>query len=289
MAATNGAPTEGIIDRAARIIPEYFPPPFHIIFQDIKRGPPKTFISVHSSVHGLVHGSVHNPTSICIQCDIFHSDLSTLHIAALMRCGDPSEQEGKYIGSRILRQIIEFSKACGFSQITLEDESIIIYDTTDGPIYKKYYINLQDLLRLKTGQSWYEGFGFTNKKIIQHKDDILKHIHKPIGDVNPELLPRLQKDVPDITDITGSTTVSEAVTRLYEYLQVLCPKRMCNSKSKLSTVNQIDSIIRRLNDTMMTEIGATDEDFHILSLSLLQKGSSRTKRRKTRRRRTRRT
>ena len=204
-----------------------------------------------------------------------------------MRCGDPSEQE--YLGPHILRQIIRFSKACGFSQITLEDESIIIYDTTDGPIYKKYYINLQDLLRLKTGQSWYEGFGFTNKKIIQHKDDILKHIHKPIGDVNPELLPRLQKDVPDITDITGSTTVSEAVTRLYEYLQVLCPKRMCNSKSKLSTVNQIDSIIRRLNDTMMTEIGATDEDFHILSLSLLQKGSSRTKRRKTRRRRTRRT
>lgn len=275
MAATNGAPIEGIVDRATRIIPEYFPPPFHITFQHINRGPPKTFISVYS------------PTSICIQCDIFDSDLSTLHIYVLMRCGDPSEQE--YLGPHILRQIIEFSKACGFSQITLEDESIIIYDTTDGPIYKKYYINLQDLLRLKTGQSWYEGFGFTNKKIIQHKDDILKHIHKPIGDVNPELLPRLQKDVPDITDITGSTTVSEAVTRLYEYLQVLCPKRMCNSKSKLSTVNQIDSIIRRLNDTMMTEIGATDEDFHILSLSLLQKGSSRTKRRKTRRRRTRRT
>lgn len=275
MAATNGAPIEGIVDRAARIITEYFPPPFRITFQHINRGPPKTFISVYS------------PTSICIQCDIFDSDLSTLHIYVLMRCGDPSEQE--YLGPHILRQIIEFSKACGFSQITLEDESIIIYDTSDGPIYKKYYINLQDLLRLKTGQSWYEGFGFTNKKIIQHKDDILKHIHKPIGDVNPELLPRLQKDVPDITDITGSTTVSDAVTRLYEYLQVLCPKRMCNSKSKLSTVNQIDSIIRRLNDTMMTEIGATDEDFHILSLSLLQKGSSRTRRRKTRRRRTRRT
>ena len=274
MAATNGAPIEGIVDRAARIITEYFPPPFRITFQHINRGPPKTFISVYS------------PTSICIQCDIFDSDLSTLHIYVLMRCGNPSEQE--YLGPHILRQIIEFSKACGFSQITLEDESIIIYDTTDGPIYKKYYINLQDLLRLKTGQSWYEGFGFTNKKIIQYKDDILKHIHKPIGDVNPELLPRLQKDVPDITDITGSTTVSDAVTRLYEYLQVLCPKRMCNSKSKLSTVNQIDSIIRRLNDTMLIEIGATDEDFHILSLSLLQKGSSRT-RRKTRRRRTRRT
>jgi hypothetical protein len=277
MAAINGAPTEGIVDRATRTIPDYFPPPFRITFQHINRGPPKTFISVYS------------PTSICIQCDIFDSDLSTLHIYMLMRCGDPSEQE--YLGPHILRQIIEFSKACGFSQITLEDESIIIYDTTDGPIYKKYYINLQDLLRLKTGKSWYEGFGFTNEKIIQHKDAILKHIHKPIGDVNPELLPKLQRDVPYITDITGSTTVSEAVTRLYEYLQKLCPERICDSKSKLSTVNQIDSIIRHLNDTMLTEIGATDEDFHILSLSLLQKGSSRTRRkraRKAKRRRTRR-
>lgn len=275
MAAMNDAPIEGIVDRAARIIPEYFPPPFRITFQHIKRGPPKTFISVYS------------PTSICIQCDIFDSDLSTLHIYVLMRCGDPSEQE--YLGTHILRQIIRFSKACGFSQITLEDESIIMYDTTDGPIYKKYYINLQDLLRLKTGQSWYEGFGFTNEKIAQHKDNILTHIHKPIGAVNPELLPRLQKNVPDITDITGSTTVSEAVTYLYKYLQTLCPKRICEFKSQLITVNQIDSIIQRLNETMMTEIGATNEDFHKLSLSLLQKGSSRTRRRKTRRRRTRRT
>jgi hypothetical protein len=271
----NGAPTEGIVDRATRIITEYFPPPFRITFQHINRGPPKTFISVYS------------PTSICIQCDIFDSDLSTLHIYVLMRCGDPSEQE--YLGPHILRQIIEFSKACGFSQITLEDESIIIYDTTDGPIYKKYYINLQDLLRLKTGKSWYEGFGFTNEKIIQHKDAILKHIHTPIGAVNPELLPQLQKDVPDITGITDSTTVSEAVTLLYEYLQMLCPKRMCDLKSKLRTVNQIDSIIRRLNDTMLKRLGATDEDFHILSLSLLQKGSSRTRRKKARKAKRRRT
>jgi hypothetical protein len=283
----NGAPTEGIIDRAARIITEYFPPPFHITFQHINRGPPKTFISVHSPVHS----SVHNPTSICIQCDIFDSDLSTLHISALMRCGDPSEQEGKYIGSRILRQIIEFSKACGFSQITLEDQSIIEYDTTDGPIYKKYFISLQELLRLKTGQSWYEGFGFTNEKIIQYKSKILKHIHKSIGDVNPELLPKLQKDVPDITGITGSTTVSETVTRLYEYLQVLCPERICNPKSKLNTVSNIYGIIGVMNDTMLTEIGAAYKDFEELSLSLLQKGSSRTRRkraRKAKRRRTRR-
>ena len=275
----NGAPTEGFVDRADRIIREYFPPPFRITIQQINRGPPKTFISVYS------------PTSICIQCDIFDSDLSTLHIYVLMRCGNPSEQEGKYIGSRILRQIIEFSKACGFSQITLEDQSLIIYDTTDGPIYKKYFISLQDLLRLKTGQSWYEGFGFTNKKIIQHKDDIIKHIHKPIGDVNPELLPQLQKDVPDISGITDSTTVSKVTTRLYEYLQELCPERMCNPKSKLSTVSRIYGIIEVMNDTMLTEIGATYKDFEELSLSLLQKGSSLTRRkrvRKAKRRRTRR-
>jgi len=273
----NGSPTEGIVDRAARIITEYFPPPFRITFQHINRGPPKTFISVYS------------PTSICIQCDIFDSDLSTLHIYVLMRCGDPSEQE--YLGPHILRQIIRFSKACGFSQITLEDQSLIEYDTTDGPIYKKYYINLQDLLRLKTGQSWYEGFGFTNEKIIQHKDAILEHIGKPIGDVNPEILPRLQKDVPDITGITDSTTVSEVVTFLYEYLQKLCPKRMCDLKSKLSTVSRIEGIIDVMNDTMLKRLGATYKDFQDLSLFLLQKGSSRTRRkraRKARRRRTRR-
>ena len=209
-----------------------------------------------------------------------------LHIGILTRCG--------LNGTDHLNRLIAFSKACGFSRITLEDASNIHYvlegDSRIPSIANKHYISLQKLLRLKTGHSWYEKFGFSNTKIERHREGIERHILKPIGSLYPdELIIRIQNYVEIILSasnpesevkITENTSVSEAASYLYDCLNIICPDRICPDKEGLAIVDHINNIIDQMFDRMLVELNMTEEDFQDELVLLLanQKGSSRTRR-----------
>jgi hypothetical protein len=208
----------------------------------------------------------------CLECEIFE-DPPILHIELLTRCG--------LNGTHTLNQLIAFSEACGFSQIKLKDESGIEYEAIDGSTHLDHTINLQYLLRLTIGQSWYEQFGFTNPMIQKHKSAIDVFIQEGIGTIYPEeLLLRLQNYD---SRIKYDTSVKDAVLYLSEYLKVLCPNRKCNSKDKLAIVYDINGILRKMYwKGLHQRLGTTDTDFHDLYLMLprKQQGSSRKTRHK---------
>ena len=285
MASANSA------TRAKEIITDHFPnPPYHVIFRQHKGRRNAMVITIYNSALppnekiGSPHG-FH-----CMRCKIYDDDPEMLHIGILTRCG--------LNGTDHLNRLIAFSKACGFSRITLEDASNSHYvlegDSRIPSIANKHYISLQKLLRLKTGHSWYEKFGFSNTKIERHREGIERHILKPIGSLYPdELIIRIQNYVEIILSasnsasnpesevkITENTSVSEAASYLYDCLNIICPDRICPDKEGLAIVDHINNIIDQMFDRMLVELNMTEEDFQDELVLLLanQKGSSRTRR-----------
>jgi hypothetical protein len=169
----------------------------------------------------------------------------------------------------------------------LEDESAIHYSTTEDATYSDHLINLQQLLRLKTGHSWYEQFGFTNDAIQRRKDHIEAYTKQPIGTLYPdELIYRIQDYLEDdTTDITRGRTISNIVSDLYTVLNTVCPNRICPNDDDLAVVDDINHIINEMYQGMLSWVGITQEHFHNLQLDLSppkQKGSSRTRRKRAR-------
>lgn len=282
------------VARAKEIIDNYFPDNiYHVTFHQHKKGRNATVITIYNRAlppngKGSPHG-FH-----CMKCQIYENDPNMLHIGLLTRCG--------LNGTDHLNRLIAFSKACGFSRITLEDASNIHYVLQGGPpipsIANKHYINLQKLLRLKTGHSWYEKFGFSNEKIEDHRKGIEAHILQPIGTLYPdELIFRIQDYVETTLlasnlasegKITKNTSVSEAASYLYDCLNIICPDRICPNEEALAIVDDINNIIDQMFDRMLVELRMEEDDFQDELVLLLanQKGSSRTRRKnKTARRR----
>lgn len=229
----------------------------------------------------------------CIRCQIYDSDPAMLHIGLLTRCG--------LSGTEHLKRLIAFSKALGLARITLEDESSIQYDTKEDATYSEHVVSLQQLHRLRTGQSWYEKFGFTNNAIRQNQKIIHAAIQQPISIYPEELRDQIQdyvettlmddtrnKDtLPEDTPlITPTTTIFQAATYLYLCLQKVCPKRLCKEDEDLDVVDDISRIIHKMYEGMLSWIGMKPEHFNELELILSQKGSSRTKTRRQKKRRT---
>lgn len=274
------------VARVKEIIYNHFPDNiYHVTFHQHKKGRNATVITIYNRAlppngKGSPHG-FH-----CMKCQIYENDPSTLHIGLLTRCG--------LNGTDHLNRLIAFSKAFGFSRITLEDASNIHYVLQGGPpipsIANKHYISLQKLLRLKTGHSWYEKFGFTNEIIEDHRKEIEAHILKPIGTLYPdELIFRIQDYVETTLPasnlasegkITKNTSVSEATSYLYECLNIICPNRICPNEEALAIVDDINNIIDQMFDRMLVELDMKEDDFQDELVLLLanQKGSSRTRR-----------
>ena len=211
--------------------------------------------------------------SACIQCELYDEHPSILHIESLKQCG--------LQGRTLLNQLIAFSKACGFLQITLQDGSRIVYTAND----EEASISLKKLRRLMTGQGWYETFGFTNRTIVAHQENIKGYLQQRIGIYPDELIYRIQDYLEDDTsDITRDRTISHAVSDLYTVLMTECPQRICPHEDALAVVDDIDDIIEQLHQGMLARFGLNDRDFISLTLTfpLKQKGSSRTQRKRAR-------
>ena len=275
------------VEHAKEIINDHFPDNiYHVTFHQNKKGRNATVITIYNRAlpPNEKIGSLHGYH--CMKCKIYENDPNTFHIGLLTRCG--------LNGTDHLNRLIAFSKACGFSRITLEDASYIHYVLQGGPpipsIANKHYISLQKLLRLKTGHSWYEKFGFSNEIIEGHRKGIERHILKPIGSLYPEeLIIRIQNYVEIILSasnpesevkITKNTSVSEAASYLYDCLKIICPDRICPDEEGLAIVDHINNIIDQMFDRMLVELNMTEEDFQDELVLLLanQKGSSRTRR-----------
>jgi hypothetical protein len=266
---------ETVIDRAKRIMPIHFPEDIYVVTVHRQEGKrPAMILTIYNralppnekrfSPHGFY----------CIRCEIYDRDPSMLHIGLLTRCG--------LNGTEHLKRLIAFSKAFGLARITLEDESSIQYDTKEDATYSEHLINLQHLLRLRTGHSWYEQFGFTNRAIRQSQDMIQAAIQQPMSIYPQELFYQLQDYVEMILsdNITPDITISQAASYLYQCLQTVCPQRLCYEESDLDIVDDINRIIHEMYDGMLSWVGMKPEHFHDLQLDLLpnQQGSSRTRR-----------
>lgn len=282
--SNSSARIKEVIDRAKEIIEDkaYFPnPPYHVAFRHHKGRRNATVIAIYNS--GLPpNEKIFSPHGVyCIRCQIYEDDPSTLYIGLLTRCG--------LNGTEHLKRLIAFSKACGLSRITLEDESKINYATTENATYSEYSISLQQLQWLMTGQSWYGHFGFTNNIIKDREEDIKDYIKRPIVDVNPELLSTIQQlplQKSFYLKNNGPVTVSKAVKYLYEYLKMLCPDRICDQED-LIYINKINDILNEIYQQMLLELKMNAYDFINLELILShQKGSSRKNKTTRRRKRT---
>jgi hypothetical protein len=294
MASNHGNRERKLVERAKEIITDdaYFPHPYYVTFHWQKSRRNATVITIYNSALPPNEKLFSPHGFYCIRCQIYEDDPTMLHIGLLTRCG--------MNGTEHLRRLIAFSKACGFSRITLEDESNINYDTKEDSTYSDHIVSLQQLLRLKTGHSWYETFGFTNETIRTRGNEMKAYILQPIGTLYPdELIFRIQDYLSEIkpeiaadntSDITRGMSISQVAKSLYDYLIQLCPSRICKEED-LAVVDDIDSIIGTLYHEMLSQLHIEAWQLSVLQLDLLPKhnGSSRTIRRKTRRRRTPRT
>lgn len=296
MASNHGNRERKIVERAKEIITDdsYFPRPYYVTFHWQKSRRDATVITIYNSALPP-NEKIFSPHGFyCIRCQIYDDDPTMLHIGLLTRCG--------MNGTKHLERLIAFSKECGFSRITLEDESNINYDTKEDSTYSDHTVSLQQFLRLKTGHSWYETFGFTNEVIQTRGNEIEAHILQPIGTLYPdELIFRIQDYLSEIkpeiaadntSEITRGMSISEVAKSLYEYLIWLCPSRICKEED-IKIVDDIDSIISKLYHGMLSRLRIEAWKLSVLQLDLLPKhsGSSRTRRkrvRKAKRRRTRR-
>ena len=274
--SNSAARVKEVIDRAKEIIDNHFlDPPYHIVYKrEEKREAtayreeqlPATIIEISNKDN--MHNGQLIQGNYCLICKIYDGDLSTLHIALVTRCG--------LTGTKNLERVINFSKACGFLRMTLDDHSKIQYDTQSNASDSDYSINLQQLQRLMTGQSWYGRFGFTNENVETYRDRISAYIGKPIRSAySDELMTRLQNY---IAAITPETSVSNAAKCIYAYLNGLCPDRICKQKD-LTHIDKINSIVNEMYQEMLVELDMKDKDFIRLELIFShQKGSSRTRR-----------
>jgi hypothetical protein len=187
--------------------------------------------------------------------------------------------------------LIEFSEAYGFSKITLEDGSEIIFTASDNPT-DTHPINLKQFRRLMKGESWYETFGFTNDIIHKYKDKIKEYIQKPLKTFYVDEIIRQIKEYADVfnpdiasddtLDKMKAKTVSEAVSYLYKYLIQVCPNRVCPPGDLVTIVDDINDIINELYMVMLSHFNLRNEHFIHLRLDLPrtnQTGSSRKTRR----------
>lgn len=282
MAAMNVA--EGIFKRAARakqMITRYFPEDtYHITFSRHGGIWPQTEIGIFNKDLLPPANKEHNPYNFyCIQCGIVDEKPSTLHIGSLKQCG--------LRGTTHLEKIIAFAEDYGFSEITLEDASSIVYNTIDDPTITSHIINLAQLTRLMTGRAWYEKFGFTNDNIERRIKDIKDDIEKPIS-IYPEILIGRIQDTIKLTidlDIETDISIKEAASRLYECLKTMCPERKCPSMDEIEVVDDINSILDEMYQEMMKRLDMKEYYFYNLHRIIRrpnQIGSSR-KTRRTRR------
>ena len=282
--SNSAARVKGVVDRAKEIIENHFPdPPYHIVYKrEEKRAAtayreeqlPATIIEI-SNKDNMRNGRLIQG-NYCLICKIYDSDLSTLHIALVTRCG--------LTGTENLERVIKFSKACGFLRMTLDDHSKIQYDTQSNASDSDYSINLQQLQRLMTGQSWYGRFGFTNENVETYRDRISAYIGKPIGSTySDKLITRLRNYV---AAITPETSVSNSAKCIYAYLKGRYPDRICEQMD-LTHIDKINSIVNEMYQEMLVELDMEAKDFIRLELIFShQKGASRKNKTAHRRKRT---
>jgi hypothetical protein len=277
-------PAEGIFKRALRakqIITRYFPEnTYHIRFSRYGGLSPRTEIGIFNKDLLPPINKEHNPYNFyCIQCEIVDEKPSTLHIGSLKQCG--------LRGTTHLEKIIAFAKDYGFSEITLQDASSIVYTVIDIPTIANHVVDLQKLLRLMTGHSWYEKFGFTNDNIERRIKDIEDDIKQPIR-IYPEILIGRIQDTITLTidvDVETNISISEAASYLYKCLITECPERKCPNHHNIEVIDDINSILDEMYQEMMTRLNMEEHHFYDLHLILPprnQMGSSR-KTRRTRR------
>ena len=275
---------EGIFKRAARakqMINRYFPDDtYHITFSRYGGFSPRTEIGIYNKDLLPPTNKEYNPYNFyCIQCEIVDEKPTILHIGSLKQCG--------LRGTTHLEKIIAFAEDYGFSEITLEDASSIVYNTIDDPTITSHIINLAQLTRLMTGRSWYEKFGFTNDNIERRIKDIEKDIKQPIRIYPQELIDRIQ-DTITLTidlDVDKNISISEAASYLYKCLITECPERKCPSMDEIEVVDDINSILDEMYQEMMKRLDMKEYYFYNLHRIIRrpnQMGSSR-KTRRTRR------
>ena len=267
MNTTNDS-AKDMVDRAKSIIATYFPKKtYRIVWEQRDGSLPGTDLIIYNKTMNQSRDSA------CIQCELYDEQPSILHIESLKQCG--------LQGRTLLNQLIDFSKKCGFLQLTLQDGSRIVY-TANGD---EASISLKKLRRLMTGQGWYETFGFTNETIVAYQEDIKRYLQQPIGIYSDELIYRIQDYLEDNThNITRGRTISATVSGLYTVLTTECPARVCPNEDDLAVVDEIDNIVEELYQGMLTSLRLNDTDFTSLTLTfpLKQKGSSRTRRKRAR-------
>jgi hypothetical protein len=137
------------------------------------------------------------------------------------------------------------------------------------------------------GISWYEQFGFTNKIIKPRLKDIKAHIKQPISIYPEELIARIQDTIDSEIkiEIEPNISISEAASYLHKCLTTICPNRKCSSDEDIDVVKDINSILDKMYQEMLSELNMSKDHFYDLHLILhqrKQKGSSR-KTRQTRR------
>lgn len=277
MGAANSA--EDVVKRAKQIITQHFSEDiYHITFHRREGKSPRTEIGIFNKELLPPNNNQYNPIDFyCIECEIHDDKPSILHIGLLSRCG--------LRGTTHLEKIIDFAKDCGFSEITLEDASTIVYTREDDPTNSRRVINLAQLTRLMKGRSWYEEFGFTNDKIDSRKKDIQAYIKQPVSIYPQELFYRIQDTISLIIvdlEIEPNISISEAASYLYECLKRMCPERKCLNEDDLDVVKDINSILKKMYQKMLSQLKMEEDHFYDLHLILPprnQKGSSRKTRR----------
>jgi hypothetical protein len=130
------------------------------------------------------------------------------------------------------------------------------------------------------GISWYEQFGFTNKIIKPRLKDIKAHIKQPISIYPEELIARIQDTIDSEIKIEIEPTIpiKEVASHLYECLKTICPERKCPSIDEVDVVKDINSILDKMYQEMLSELNIAKDHFYDLHLILhrrKQKGSSR--------------
>lgn len=272
MGATNSA--EVMVERAKQIITRHFSEDiYHVTFDRREGKSPKTEIGIFNNKFLPPTNKEYDPIEFyCIECEILDDNPSILHIGLLSRCG--------LRGTTHLEKLIDFAKDCGFSEITLEDASKIVYTRDDDPTGSSRVINLAQLTRLMTGRSWYEKFGFTNDKIDSRKKNIQDDIKQPIRIYPQQLIYQIQETILLTIgiEIEPTISISEAASYLYKCLTRMCPQRKCPSDDDLDVVAEINSIVKNMYKKMLLRLEMEEDYFYDLQLILprpKQKGSSR--------------
>jgi len=249
-------------DRAKKMISLFFPDPYHVIVERREGVHPGTDIVIHNASDQDL-----SRDTACLVCELYDNN-STLHIESLKSCG--------LNGTVHLERLINFSETYRLSRITLEDGSRLVYTASDATDTRS--ISLKELLRLMTGQSWYEKFGFTNDAIEHYRDHIKRYIEQPIGTIYiDEIIDRIKEYASHIDPTIASDntldkmkakSVSESVSYLYNYLIHVCPQRRCRPEVVMTIIDDIDDILHNMYEVMLSSLRLIDRAFIDLYLVL---------------------